>query len=97
GDYLARQDSNIFDDFGQTQGFEDDATHNLDVERNWRLMSPYLLLLDEKDQFILREYYWEGKTFAAIGKELGMSRNGANLRFHNAIEKIRKMLQKEMA
>jgi RNA polymerase sigma factor (sigma-70 family) len=80
-----------------TSEFEDETANDLDVERNWRLMSPYLLLLDEKDQFILREYYWEGRTFAAIGKDLGMSRSGANLRFQNAVKKIRKMLQKEMA
>jgi RNA polymerase sigma factor (sigma-70 family) len=95
--YFDNQETSVLEEFGSTQEFEEDTAHDMDVERNWRLMSPYLLLLDEKDQYILREYYWEGRTFAAIGKDLGMSRSGANLRFQNAIKKIQKMLQKEMA
>lgn len=80
-----------------TEEFEDDTVNEMDVARAWESLEPYLLLLDEKDQYILREHYWEGRTFASIGKDLNISRSGANLRFHNAIKKLRKVWQEEMA
>jgi RNA polymerase sigma factor (sigma-70 family) len=92
-------DSDDTDFFEQaiTQEFEEDTVTDLDVERAWKVLEPYLLLLDEKDQFILREHYWEGRTFAAIGADIGLSRQGANLRFHNAVKQLQTIWQKEMA
>lgn len=94
--YFDNQETNALEEVGSTQEFEDESVNEMDVKRAWDQLEPYLLLLNEKDQYILREYYWEGRTFASIGKDLGISRSGANLRFHNAIKKLRGIWQKEM-
>jgi RNA polymerase sigma factor (sigma-70 family) len=96
-DYFEDKETNVFEELGADQQFEEDTVTDLDVERAWKVLEPYLLLLDEKDQFILREHYWEGRTFAAIGADIGLSRQGANLRFHNAVKQLQTIWQKEMA
>lgn len=83
-------------DIRLAEEFEDDLIHELDVEQAWEDMEPYLLQLNETDQGIIRDHYWGGETFEAIGKKLGMSRAGANLRFWNAIGQIREALREEM-
>lgn len=46
-------------------------------------------ILNEQQKYILHQYYWEGKTYNDIGKELGMSRQGVLQNIQSAFKKVK--------
>ena len=49
--------------------------------------------LDEKDSFILRERYLKNKTLVEIGRDLGMTKEGARQRESRALSKLKRNLR----
>lgn len=51
--------------------------------------------LTDMQQFVIRKYFWEEKTFRAIAKERGVSHKAIHKSYELAIKKLRKLLEKE--
>jgi RNA polymerase sigma factor (sigma-70 family) len=46
-------------------------------------------LLDERERYILRRRYWDGKNFREVGNELGISKQRAHVLEHRGLKKMR--------
>jgi len=50
--------------------------------------------LKDREQLIIKRYFYDNKTLQEIGDELGISRQRTHLIYHQALDKLKKILQK---
>lgn len=58
-------------------------------ECNWKTIEPIINKLNEREQFVIKEKYQRGKTYAQIGENLGISRQRAKAICAYSFKKIR--------
>lgn len=60
------------------------------IEQYWKIIEPIINGLSERERYVIKEKYVNGRTYEKIGEDFGVSRQRAKAICKNSFRKIRK-------